>query len=257
MVMTPYPGFQGTGFSMPCRNVIPKPMQKPHPPMLIACTNRETIKLAAQLGLGALAFSFVDPDEARGWAETYYGIIKSDACVPLGHCVNANIAMVSGFSVHDDAEEAVRRGLEGFQFFGFALQSLVLKASVPGRTTLWEEFQKLRAAQQLTSFTVRGAAGIGTPAQVTKDLEAFEAAGVDQVIFLQQAGNNRHEDICTSLRKFAKDVMPAFHAREPAREAKKQAELAPFIEAALARKQRMPELADGAIPVIPPIYQPG
>ena len=38
MVMEPYPGFDGEGFSMPCRNVVPKPMQKPHPPMWIACT---------------------------------------------------------------------------------------------------------------------------------------------------------------------------------------------------------------------------
>jgi len=28
MVMTPYPGFEGRSFKMPCRNVIPKPMQK-------------------------------------------------------------------------------------------------------------------------------------------------------------------------------------------------------------------------------------
>ncbi len=257
MVMTPYPGFEGAGFRMACRNVIPKPLQKPHPPMWIACTNRDTIKLAAQLGLGALAFSFVDPEEARGWAQTYYGIIKSDACVPLGHSVNANIAMVSGFSVHDDADEAVRRGLEGFQFFGYALQSLVLRPSTPGRTTLWQDFQRQRAAQQLSSPALRGAAGIGTPAQVTRDLEQFEAAGVDQVIFLQQAGNNRHQDICESLRKFAAEVMPAFQAREPEREARKQAQLAPFIEAALARKQRMPALADDAIPVIPPIFSPG
>jgi alkanesulfonate monooxygenase SsuD/methylene tetrahydromethanopterin reductase-like flavin-dependent oxidoreductase (luciferase family) len=221
MVMTPYPGFDGAGFRMPCRNVIPKPLQKPHPPMWIACTNRETIKLAAQLGLGALAFSFVDPDEARAWAQIYYGIIKSDACVPLGHSVNANIAMVSGFSVHDDAEEAVRRGLEGFQFFGYALQSLMVRPSTPGRTTLWEDFQKQRAAQHSTSFAVRGAAGIGSPAQVRADLERFEAVGVDQVIFLQQAGNNRHEHICESLQKFAQDVMPVFQAREAEREARK------------------------------------
>jgi alkanesulfonate monooxygenase SsuD/methylene tetrahydromethanopterin reductase-like flavin-dependent oxidoreductase (luciferase family) len=255
MVMTPYPGFEGQGFRMPCRNVIPKPMQKPHPPIWMACTNRETIKLAAQLGVGALAFSFVDPKEARGWADTYYSIIKSDACVPLGHSVNANIAMVSGFSVHDDADEAVRRGQEGFEFFGYALQSLVLRPSTPGRTTLWEDFQRQRG--QGSGISVRGAAGIGTPAQVRQDLQRFEEAGVDQVIFLQQAGNNRHEHICESLGKFARDVMPDFQAREPEREAKKQADLAPYVEAALARKPRRPELADGDIPVIPAIYSPG
>ena len=83
----------------------------------MACTNRDTIKIAAQNGVGALAFSFLDPAEARLWADIYYGIIKSDACVPLGHSVNANIAMVSSFSVHRDRAEAIRRGHEGFEFF--------------------------------------------------------------------------------------------------------------------------------------------
>ena len=118
MVMTPYPGYQSDNFSMPCRNVIPKPLQKPHPPMWMACTNRDTIKVAASLGLGALAFSFVDPDEARTWSSLYYDIIKSDQCTPLGHAVTANIAMVSAFSLHGDRAEAIRRGQDGFDFFG-------------------------------------------------------------------------------------------------------------------------------------------
>ena len=31
MVMQPYPGYEGEGFSMPCRNVVPKPLQKTTP----------------------------------------------------------------------------------------------------------------------------------------------------------------------------------------------------------------------------------
>ena len=145
MVMTPYPGFEGKSFSMPCRNVIPKPLQKPHPPMWMACTNRDTIKVAASLGIGALAFSFVDPDEARSWSQIYYDVIKSDECVPIGHAVNANIAMVSAFSVHPDRAEAIRRGQEGFEFFAYALRSLVTRDTVPGRTQIWQDFQKHRA----------------------------------------------------------------------------------------------------------------
>ena len=61
--------------------------------------------------VGALAFSFLDPDEAKTWADIYYGIIKSEDCVPIGHSVNANIAMVSNFSVHPDRAEAIRRGI--------------------------------------------------------------------------------------------------------------------------------------------------
>ena len=67
MVMDPYPGFEGQSFSMPCRNVLPKPLQKPHPPMWMACTNRDTIRKAASIGVGAPAFSFVDQEEAKTW----------------------------------------------------------------------------------------------------------------------------------------------------------------------------------------------
>src|SRR5499425_3494152 len=115
MAMNPYPGFEGKYFSMPCRNVVPKPVQKPHPPLWVACSNRETIKLAAKLGIGALTFAFVDPAEAKQWVDDYYRILKTE-CTPIGHAVNPNVAMVTGFSCHRDMEEARRRGLDGFKF---------------------------------------------------------------------------------------------------------------------------------------------
>jgi len=254
MVMDPYPGFEGKYFSMPCRNVLPKPVQSPHPPMWMACTNRDTIKVAASLGIGALAFAFVDPEEARHWANIYYGIVKSDQCVPIGHSVNANIAMVSAFSVHKDRAEAIRRGHEGFEFFGYALNALVAHDTVPGRTNLWGEYLEKRGNRTEEIIKTAGggsrASGIGTPEDMLAHLSDFEAAGVDQVIFMQQAGKNRHEHICASLELFAADVMPVFKAKAEARETKKRAELAPFIEAALARKVRMKPLADHEIPVV-------
>jgi alkanesulfonate monooxygenase SsuD/methylene tetrahydromethanopterin reductase-like flavin-dependent oxidoreductase (luciferase family) len=255
LVMDPYPGFEGQGFSFPCRNVVPKPMQKPHPPMWMACTNRDTIKVAAANGLGALAFSFVDPQEAHAWAEIYYGIIKSDQCVPLGHSVNANIAMVSNFSVHHDRAEAIRRGQEGFEFFGYAVNALVAHDVTPGRSTLFADFQRARGNRDeeiiaASKMAERNANGIGTPADIRDHIAAFQAAGVDQVIFLQQAGRNRHEHICESLELFAAEVMGGFKAEVAEREARKAAELAPYIEAAMARKRWMPALADADIPVV-------
>jgi alkanesulfonate monooxygenase SsuD/methylene tetrahydromethanopterin reductase-like flavin-dependent oxidoreductase (luciferase family) len=249
MTMTPYPGFEGKSFSMPCRNVIPKPVQKPHPPMWMACTNRDTIRIAASLGVGALAFSFVNPEEARNWSKIYYDTIRSEACVPIGHAVNANIAMVSAFSIHPDRAAAVQRGQEGFEFFGFALGALVTKDITPGRTTLWRDFQRARGEhQRLVTGVSQNAPGIGTPDDLREHLRAFEAAGIDQVLFLQQAGRNQHEHICRSLELFASDVMPEFSAQVAAREAKKAESLAPFVEAALARKQYMKPLADDEIP---------
>jgi alkanesulfonate monooxygenase SsuD/methylene tetrahydromethanopterin reductase-like flavin-dependent oxidoreductase (luciferase family) len=256
MALEPYPGFEGKYFTMPCRNVLPKPMQKPHPPMWMACTNRDTIKVAAACGVGALAFAFVDPEEAKHWAEIYYNIIKSDACVPLGHGVNANIAMVSSFSVHPDREEAIRRGHEGFEFFGYALNALVARDTVPGRTNLWGDYVQLRGDRtnkviaESRAGRLNASSGIGTPRDMRRHLQGFQAAGVDQVIFLQQAGRNRHEHICASLKLFASEVMPGFKAEAEARERRKAAELATAIEAALGRKQWMKPLADHEIPVI-------
>ncbi|MDE2488112.1 MAG: LLM class flavin-dependent oxidoreductase [Alphaproteobacteria bacterium] len=256
MAMTPYPGYEGQGFSFPCRNIVPKPVQKPHPPMWMACTNRDTIKIAAANGIGALAFSFVDPDEARAWAEIYYGIIRSEDCVPLGHAVNANMAMVSNFSVHPDRDEAIRRGQEGFEFFSYAVNALVAHDAVPGRSSLFEDFRKSRAMSDEEIIAARKASqrnanGIGTPDDIREHIRGFQAAGVDQVIFLQQAGRNRHEHICESLELFAAEVMGEFKAQAAEREAKKAAELAPFIEAAMARKRWRAPLAEHDIPVVP------
>ncbi len=248
MVMEPYPGYEGVGFSMPCRNVIPKPRQKPHPPMWMACTNRATIETAARNGLGALAFSFMDPEEARRWADVYYSIIKSDQCVPIGHRVNPNFALVAGFSIHPDGDEAQRRGIDGFQFFRYAVNALVANETRPGRSRLWDEYEELRGPD----LPLLAAPGIGTPENYLKLAMEFQNAGVDQMIFLQQGGKNRHEHICESLEYFARDVLPYFLEDRESRQAAKDKELAPFIEAAMARKQYLKPLTDEEIPIVPP-----
>jgi alkanesulfonate monooxygenase SsuD/methylene tetrahydromethanopterin reductase-like flavin-dependent oxidoreductase (luciferase family) len=255
LAMDPYPGFNGKYFSMPCRNIVPKPVQRPHPPLWVACSRRETIRLAARLGIGALTFAFVDPAEAATWVTEYYDIIKSDECVPIGHTVNANIAMVSSFGCHQDRDIAIERSLKGFEFFGFALGSLyAFGEHKPGRTNIWQQFEEFWKGRAKELATARGAGltgargGIGTPQDLREHLRKFEDCGVDQVTFIQQAGLNRHEHICEALALFASDVMPEFKARDAAREARKKTELAPFIDKALQRRKALPAPADEHIP---------
>jgi alkanesulfonate monooxygenase SsuD/methylene tetrahydromethanopterin reductase-like flavin-dependent oxidoreductase (luciferase family) len=256
LAMDPYPGYRGRYFEMPCRNIVPKPVQRPHPPVWVACSQRETIRMAARLGIGALTFAFVDPAEARSWVDEYYGIIKSEECVPIGHAVNPNICMVSSFSCHSDRETAVQRGLEGFEFFGYALGSLYgFGEHKPGRTDLWQQFQAVRKPQlaaevghDFTQALTAARGGIGTPDDLRVHLNKFEACGVDQVTFIQQAGLNQHAHICESLELFAAEVMPEFKEREQEREDRKMRELAPYIEAALARKVTMKTPRDEDIP---------
>jgi alkanesulfonate monooxygenase SsuD/methylene tetrahydromethanopterin reductase-like flavin-dependent oxidoreductase (luciferase family) len=258
LAQDPYPGFEGRYFSMPCRNIVPKPVQRPHPPLWVACSRRETIRLAARLGMGALTFAFVDPLEAQTWVKEYYDIIRSDACVPIGHTVNANICMVSSFGCHALRDEAVARSLKGFEFFGYALGSLYgFGEHKPGRTDLWREFEDVWANREaevtsaMASSLTGARGGIGTPDDLRRHLRKFEDSGVDQVTFIQQAGMNRHEHICEALELFARDVLPEFKEREEARVRRKDEELAPFIEAALARKPPLRHLADDEIPTFP------
>ncbi len=260
MVMTPYPGWHSDYFQIECRNVVPKPLQKPHPPMWMACTNRETIATAARLGLGALAFAFVDPHEARQWVDMYYSIIRSEECVPMGHSINPRFAMVSALSVADSREQAVREGYHCFNFFKNALQSTLVNGTIPGYTELWAEYidreggdigleNAIRQAEEAGDSYI-GAEG--TPADITRRMQGFAEAGVDDVLFIVQGGNRTHDEICSTLDKFSADVMPHFSPQADERRAARLRELAPFVEQAMARKQYMPELDRDAIPMIPP-----
>ena len=60
---------------------------------------------------------------------------------------------------------------------------------------------------------------IGSPETIRKRLRQFQAAHVDQVILLNQAGKTSHQDICESLEMFATEVMPEFHQHEPEHQA--------------------------------------
>jgi hypothetical protein len=201
-----------------------------------------------------LSFSFVEPDEAKLWVDEYYALIQSTECQPVGFAVNPNVAVVVPFMCHADEQTAIERGIDGAHFFGYSLAHYyVFGEHQPGVTNLWEEFQRNRDrrgfARHLVQATdaplpvrllqeslgsLRGA--IGTPKQITNLLERYERAGVDEVIFVSQAGRNQHEHICESIELFAREVLPQFQERAEQHEAGKRARLAPAIERALLRR---------------------
>jgi alkanesulfonate monooxygenase SsuD/methylene tetrahydromethanopterin reductase-like flavin-dependent oxidoreductase (luciferase family) len=250
----PFAGHQGRFLSVPPRNLVPKPKQKPHPPLWVACSRRDTILLAARKGIGALSFSFVEPEEARIWVDEYYALLQSAECQPIGFAVNPNVAVVVPFMCHADEQTAIERGIDGAHFFGYSLAHYyVFGEHQPGVTNLWEEFQHNRDRRgfarhlvqandaplpvrllQESLGSLRGA--IGTPNQITDLLERYEHAGVDEVIFVAQAGRNQHEHICESIELFARDVLPRFQERNERRESEKRERLAPAIERALQRR---------------------
>ncbi|MCI0346937.1 MAG: LLM class flavin-dependent oxidoreductase, partial [Chloroflexi bacterium] len=146
MTETPFTGHVGPHVRMPPRNVVPKPIQRPHPPVWVACSRRETIHLAAQHGIGALAFAFFDPEEARHWVDDYYSTL-ADEGVAIGDAVNANLACVTPFFCHDSEKEAVARGAEGLNFLGYSLgHYYVFGRHRPGETDVWADYKE-RAAE--------------------------------------------------------------------------------------------------------------
>ena len=207
--------YHGEYFDFPLRNVLPKPVQKPHPPIWVACSQLETIEMAGRRGIGALGFQFVSAEAAHAWVNAYYNQFTKHLEKLADYQTNPAVAIVSGFMCAETDEEAIRRS-EGWTFFQFSLQFYNSHGPVvPNSVNLWEEYQAWRATPKGQEALRKGGGLIGSPATIRERLRKFEESNVDQVILLNQAGNNSHEDICSSLELFAKEVMPEFHDREP------------------------------------------
>lgn len=225
-----YSGYEGKFFAMGAADVVPKPVQIPHPPLWTACTSRASLRSAARCGLGALTFAFMDAKEAKFWVEEYYETFQNE-CTPLGRAVNPNVAMLSQFMCHEDRSVALARGLEGAKFFAYGLAHYIRNgAHTPGRTQLWDEFIKGPPIESMG-----GLLGLGDPSEIREHFLSFEEAGLDQLILLHQAGNYEHEHIMSSLSLFGGEVLPAFIERDRVREQARQQELAPHIERIMER----------------------
>ena len=215
--------YEGEFFHFPHRAVVPKPLQKPHPPLWVACSQLDTIRYAAHRGMGCLCFKFVSLNAAQAWVHAYYNTFVHDQEKLCDYKSNPNIAVVSGFMCAETDDEAWQKA-DGWTFFQFALQLYNKEGPFePGAVNLWERYQEWK--QTPAGQRRSGSELIGSPDTIAQRLRELEKAHVDQVILLNQAGKNSHEDICASLELFAAKVMPQFHARHPEQEAWKTAVL--------------------------------
>ena len=106
---------------MPARNVVPKPLQKPHPPLWVASSRRETTMVAGPARHGLTrASAFETPEEAEERVDEYYQLVREE-CYPIGEAINPALGVVSVLSCFDTDEEAIDKGQEGAQFFAYSL----------------------------------------------------------------------------------------------------------------------------------------
>jgi alkanesulfonate monooxygenase SsuD/methylene tetrahydromethanopterin reductase-like flavin-dependent oxidoreductase (luciferase family) len=255
MVQTPYAGFEGEFFAMPPRNVIPKPVQKPHPPLWVAASRKETTMVAARLGMGSLGFGFETPEELGERAREYYRLVREEL-MPIGHAINPALAVLNTFMMAETDEEAMRRSANGPAFFSYSLgyyyNPAVGGGHRPGQANVYRDFlnrsgetASLQAArggflspEEIASGepgeeiakalyrAARSGSAIGSADTIRRTLLKYEAQNLDLMIFVAQCGDRKHEHIMESIERFGRDVLPEFRDRHVKQKAWRAEQLA-------------------------------
>jgi alkanesulfonate monooxygenase SsuD/methylene tetrahydromethanopterin reductase-like flavin-dependent oxidoreductase (luciferase family) len=204
---------QGQFFSMPSRAVLPKPVQKPHPPLWVAVSSPGTEDDAADRGMGCLGVNFTTFAEQERKVREYRRRIQY--CEPAGAFVNDQLNTINFLYCHDDSEVGVSTGRKMIgQFQYMAGQLDMAKEVYPTRAYpsagLLAGARKQAASPGDLKEPPEGIA-IGNPDQIVRELKKWEATGVDRVQFLLNAAETiPQQQVLDSLRLFAEEVMPHF-----------------------------------------------
>jgi alkanesulfonate monooxygenase SsuD/methylene tetrahydromethanopterin reductase-like flavin-dependent oxidoreductase (luciferase family) len=211
--------WEGDYFVMPPRNVIPKPIQKPHPPMWMACTQPESFRIAGSKGLGALSFGFIAPGVLEASLSVYRDAVKD--AEPVGAFVNNQFAATTFACVAPTDEEALENGRPAAEFFQQSLGILFVpwakKTNVPESyqyyTTLAQMVEARLSQSDGNEFEQAwesGAMAIGSPERVRNVCQKYADAGVDQLILMVQAGRISNESCKQTIQLFGEEIIPAF-----------------------------------------------
>ena len=202
---------QGFAFSMPSRAILPKPYQKPHPPMWVAVTSPGTEIDAAERGLGSLGLTFGGFGEQETKIAEYRRRIRT--CEPVGEVVNEQVNTVNFLYCHQDDATGVATGQRLSGAFGYlAGQLLSTREAYPSRSyPSLGLLPQLRPEASAPSDAPRVPEGIciGNPERIIETVKRWESIGVDRINFLLNAMETvPQQEVLDSLRLFAKEVMP-------------------------------------------------
>jgi alkanesulfonate monooxygenase SsuD/methylene tetrahydromethanopterin reductase-like flavin-dependent oxidoreductase (luciferase family) len=207
--------YEGLSFSMPERNVLPKPVQQPHPPMWVTVTSPGTELDAAERGLGCLGVAAASYAEQERRTNEYYRRIQS--CDPAGAVVTSAVSTLNFLYCHEDPKQAARTGMGMVGTFGLANSHLMwTREAYPTRA-----YQSLGNLAPKTDRTRSGGPGdaygipegicVGDPDIIVAALKRWESLGLTGINFLLNGLEVvPQEQVLASMRLFAKEVMPAF-----------------------------------------------
>lgn len=203
----------GKHYQVPPTPVIPKPVQRPHPPIFAACSRPESVVLAGSLGVGSLNFAAGTDEYLAEKVRSYRAAIAT--ATVSGRRLNDWFCCTPACIVLPDDEAACRYGFRGARFFAEGLGTYFFS---PGRVVGPLDINRspLTPAELEASSAARSAPGsalnvvIGDPPAARESVARFEAAGVDELILVMQMGTVPPAVVLESIDTFASDVMPAF-----------------------------------------------
>ena len=210
----------GRFFDIPPREIVPKPVQDPHPPLWLAGTSPETFELAGHFGVGMLGFVVGTPEGTRDRIEAYHRAIQT--AEPAGAFVNEKVAIL--LNVHcaptdEQAIEEARGPMAWMQKANAALFQPFRENRVPGYEHYWDLAhpeggqtweQRSREAPPLEKLVEAGVYAAGSPKTCRDVIAKYQDAGADQMICWFQYGGLPHDKILASLDLFGREVIPAF-----------------------------------------------
>ena len=204
---------KGRFFDVPPTQIIPKPVQQPHPPMFAACTKPESAASVGRMGLGALNFAIGNDDYLTQKVQEYKRAVAS--ATPVGRQKTDWFACTPPTLVLPDDREACKHGLRGAKFFAEALAAYYLAGSRPvGKLPIsrghLSDADLDAAMEYRTQSGSSVAAIVGDPSAAREMVSRFVDIGVDELILVMQMGTVPHELIMKSLKTFAEGVMPHF-----------------------------------------------
>ena len=200
--------FEGKYFSLPPRNVLPKPYSKPHPPMWMAAGNPPSFEKAAQLGMGVLGFNMASIDDMAPMVKAYKDAI-GDA-QPIGAYVNDNVMVTNTAVVLEDGrkarEAAANMGIGRHNSLVYRYHDTFPK---PPWVPQWPETLPDPGVDMIDTLIDRGMMVCGTPDEVVGQMERYAAAGPDQVTF-GLPNDMPIEAAIETIELFGEHVIPKF-----------------------------------------------
>jgi alkanesulfonate monooxygenase SsuD/methylene tetrahydromethanopterin reductase-like flavin-dependent oxidoreductase (luciferase family) len=202
--------YDGKFFSMPTRNVLPKPYSSPHPPIWMAAGSPSTFDLAAELGVGVLCFGFSTPDQLTPLVARYKEKID-DCTTPVGGFVNNNVMITTQMICMEDGAKARAAFMDSETNYHLSLVFRYLDTfPKPPGLPEWPEIIPAMDADMLDAVIASGSIAVGTPDEVSKAIENYAMTGADQLSFGMLSTSMSRETCEEAVETFGTHVLKNF-----------------------------------------------